>query len=183
MTAEELALLTPDHVRTELVRGRMVLREASFLGHGKVSGLVAAAINVYLYLDQLERGARVPRGSVLIAHAGFTLERKPDTVRAPDVSYVHADRLTALDPDSFAELAPDLVVEVRSRSNRVSSLRAKVAQFLRAGSRLVWVIDPKGRSATVYRADGTISVIAESGALNGEDVLPGCVIPLPGLFE
>jgi Uma2 family endonuclease len=58
----------------------------------------------------------------------------------------------------------------------------KVADWLRAGVLLVWVIDPHGRSAHVHRADGTIGIVPETGALDGEDVLPGFNCPLSGIL-
>jgi Uma2 family endonuclease len=76
-------------------------------------------------------------------------------------------------PNSNLEFAPDLVVEVLSHNDRPGELLAKVADWLDAGARLVWVIDPERRLARVYRADGTEHILGEADRLLGEDVLPG----------
>jgi Uma2 family endonuclease len=78
----------------------------------------------------------------------------------------------------FAELAPDLVVEVLSPDDRPGEVRDKVADWLRAGTRLVWVVDPETRSARAYGPDGSACAIPEDGALDGGAVLPGLLIPL-----
>jgi Uma2 family endonuclease len=70
-------------------------------------------------------------------------------------------------------LAPDLVVEVLSPDDRPGETLAKVGDWLEAGARLVWVIDPEGRRARIYRNDGSEVSIAEDEVLSGEDVLPG----------
>lgn len=75
--------------------------------------------------------------------------------------------------DNYLELAPDLVVEVLSPNDRPGEVLAKVADWLEAGSRLVWVIDPERRVARIYRADGTETSLGEAEQLNGEDILPG----------
>ena len=79
-------------------------------------------------------------------------------------------------------MAPDLVVEVLSPDDRPGETLAKVGDWLEAGARLAWVIDPQRRLARVYRADGTESLLAESDALDGEDVLPGFNCPLGAIL-
>ena len=75
-------------------------------------------------------------------------------------------------------MAPDLAVEVLSPNDRAGEVLAKVADWLSAGCRLVWVVDPVRRLARVYRADGSESHVAEPDGLVGEDVLPGFACPL-----
>ena len=79
-------------------------------------------------------------------------------------------------------MAPDLVVEVLSTDDRPGETLAKVGDWLEAGARLAWVIDPQRRLARIYRADGTESLLAESDALDGEDVLPGFSCPLGSIL-
>jgi Uma2 family endonuclease len=102
---------------------------------------------------------------------------------APDVAYVSRERLVLPNPAGFAERAPDLAVEIRSPTDRPAEVWAKVADWLEAGSSLVWVIDPARRMATVYRADGSMAMVDEHGALSGENVLPGFTHPLGALIE
>src|SRR6267378_2358497 len=104
--------------------------------------------------------------------------KRTELVRAPDVAFVRRDRLPDPATTGFPEMAPDLVVEVLSPDDRPGETLAKVGDWLEAGARLAWVIDPQRRLARVYRADGTESLLAESDALDGEDVLPGFSCPL-----
>jgi Uma2 family endonuclease len=76
-------------------------------------------------------------------------------------------------PRGYADVAPDLAVEVLSPDDRAGEVLAKVSDWLRAGCQLVWVIDPDRRVARVYRADGSESLTSGGAALDGEDVLPG----------
>jgi Uma2 family endonuclease len=73
----------------------------------------------------------------------------------------------------YAELAPDLLAEVLSPDDRPAEVLAKVADWLAAGTKIVWVIDPDRREARVYRQDGSLAVLASDDAMDGEDVLPG----------
>jgi Uma2 family endonuclease len=79
-------------------------------------------------------------------------------------------------------MAPDLAVEVLSPGDRPGEVLGKVGDWLRAGCRVVWVIDPERRQVRVYRTDGSESVLGESDALDGEDVLPGFSCPLADLL-
>src|SRR4029077_19991887 len=103
----------------------------------------------------------VPRdlGQVVAGDVGFTLSRGPDTVRGPDVAFVRRGRVPRPLPSAYAELAPDLAVEILSPSDRSGETLAKVADWLNAGTRLVWVIDPWRRQARVYRQDGTLATV------------------------
>jgi Uma2 family endonuclease len=83
----------------------------------------------------------------------------------------------------YAELAPDLVAEVLSPDDRPGEVLAKVADWLDAGTRLVWVIDPERLEARVHRRDGTLSLLDRHASLDGEDVLPGFACPLRDFLE
>ena len=109
---------------------------------------------------------------------GFLIERDPDTVRAPDVAFVSAARTPEIGRRGYVPFAPDLAVEILSPGDRPSEVLEKVAAWLGAGTRLVWVIDPDRGNARVHRADGSTSIVPEDGALDGEDVLPGFNCPL-----
>ncbi len=169
-TADQLLRLNLPDKRTELVRGALVVREPAGYQHGLVAARMARIL-----LDHAE-----PRhlGLVFGAETGFKLDGNPATVRAPDAAFIRAERVPAAPPRGFADLAPDLVVEVLSPEDRPGEVLAKVADWLRAGCRLVWVVDPVRRLAQVYRHDGTQAGVTDREALDGEDVLPGLVCPL-----
>ena len=173
MTAEQLGAL--EDFRGELVRGELVPMSPNHGAHEKVSVLLLAALQQFV-------GATGP-GHVLGGQMGYILARDPDTVRAPDASYMALDRLPPDWSTSFIEGAPDLAVEIRSPSDRAPEVLAKVADYLRAGSHLVWVVDPKRRAVAIYAADGAVRELAESDTPDGGDVLPGLTLPVAGLFE
>ena len=173
MTAEELLRLNLPNKRTELVHGVLVVREPAGYQHGDVAMRLAAAIFTHVEAHGL--------GRVFAAETGFTLARNPDTVRAPDVAFISTARLPEPPPRGFAELAPDLAVEVLSPDDRPGEVLAKVGNWLTAGARLVWVVDPVRVLARAYRADGSESMLDEMDALRGEDVLPGFEYPLSAI--
>lgn len=165
LTADDLARLQPPDKRTELVRGVMIVREPAGFRHGDVAMALALAMGQFLRSHNL--------GRLLAAGTGFKLFTNPDTVRAPDVAFVRHDRIPDPPPSGFAPFAPDLAVEVLSPDDRPGKVLEKVADWLSAGTRLIWEIDPERRVARVYRADGTMSLLGEADVFDGEDVLPG----------
>ncbi len=164
-TAEQLLHLNLPNKRTELVRGALVVREPAGGSHGRVAMNLAVELGIHI--------RQTHQGYLFAAETGFVLERDPDTVRAPDIAFVQRARWPQPEPVGFPELAPDLVAEVKSPGDRPGEVLVKVAAWLDAGVRLVWVIDPQQRAARAYRADGSETVIAAEGSLDGEDVLPG----------
>lgn len=165
LTADDLARLQPPDKRTELVRGVIIVREPAGFRHGDVAMSLALVISQFVRTHNL--------GRVLAAETGFKLFSNPDTVRAPDVAFVSPDRIPDPPPRGFAPFAPDLAVEVLSPDDRPGEVLEKVADWLRAGTRLIWEIDPERRGARAWRADGTMSLLTDADALDGEDVLPG----------
>ena len=170
MTAEQLLELNIPNKRTELVRGVLIVREPAGHRHGRVAFELGRRLGNHVAEHQL--------GAAYAAETGFTLARRPDTVRAPDVALVRRERLPDPEPVGFPELAPDLAVEVLSPGNRPGEVLTKVADWLSAGTRLVWVIDPERRLARVYRGDGTESLVGADQVLDGDDVVPGFSCPL-----
>ncbi len=170
MTADELLGLEVPGKRAELVKGVLVVREPAGYRHGEVAAELARRLANHVIAENL--------GRVLAAETGFKLASDPDTVRAPDVAFIRTERLPEPPPAGYAELAPDLVVEVLSPDDRPGAVLAKVADWLEAGSALVWIVDPQRRLGRVYRANGSESLMDQDGALDGEDVVPGFVCPL-----
>ncbi len=173
-TADELLHAAIPDKRSELVRGVLVVREPAGSTHGIVAMNLGAALAVYV--------KRAGAGAVFAAETGFKLATNPDTVRAPDVAFVARERLPPWGARGFPALAPDLVVEVLSPDDRPGEVLAKVADWLSAGSRLVWAVDPERRHARVYREDGSEALATEQGTLEGEAVLPGFSCALQDVF-
>src|SRR5512146_1536734 len=170
LTADELLRVRIPDKRVELVRGVLVVREPGGGRHGRI------ALNLALQLGNHVNAHRL--GAVYAAETGFTLTRAPDTVRAPDVAFVRRERVPTPEPTGFPDLAPDLVIEVLSPGDRFGEILAKVADWLSAGTRLVWVVDSDRRAARVYRQDGSEAIVGGDQVLDGEDVVPGFSCPL-----
>jgi len=171
MTAEELAAMPDDGNRHELVNGELLTMTPSFALHGMIAGLIASSLGHHVSTNRL--------GHVLVADAGYLLQRGPDTVRAPDVSFVRKGRAIE---DAFLSGAPDLAVEVLSSGDRAKQVEAKIGEYLRAGAQMVIVIDPRNETASVHTA-GSITRLSIDDALDGGDVVPGWRLPLRDLFE
>jgi Uma2 family endonuclease len=112
------------------------------------------------------------------------LRLAPGLVRVPDVAFVSWKSL----PDGkfprtrVAEVVPDLAVEILSEGNTSAEIDRKIREYFLAGSKLVWVIDPRKETARVYRAPDQFRRVGKTGELDGEDVLPGFRLPLRDLF-
>jgi Uma2 family endonuclease len=96
---------------------------------------------------------------------------------------VGLERTDLIPPRGYAELAPDLLAEILSPDDAPAEVLAKVADWLAAGTRLVWVVDPQRSEVRVYRRDGSLSVLGENDSLEGEDVLPGFSCPLSNVLS
>lgn len=176
LTAEEFERLPDDGYRSELVRG-LVIRELPAGGeHGVIAMQLTRRVATFVYEQRL--------GHVLSAETGFILQRKPDTVRAPDIAFVRRERIEAEGvPRGYWPGAPDLAVEVVSPSNTLPEIHDKVQDYLNAGCTLVWVVEPRSRRVTVYRSMHDISLLTAEEELDGGNVLPGFRVRIAELFE
>jgi Uma2 family endonuclease len=105
--------------------------------------------------------------------------------RAPDVAWVRGDRWNALTKkqrEGFPPIAPDFVVELRSRTDSLSELRLKMQEYIDNGVRLGWLLNPKDRQVEIYRQGKAVEILQAPMTLSGEDVLPGFVLVLKNLL-
>ena len=173
-TAEDL-LAMPDGDRFELVDGELVEINVSLLSSwvgGELHGRVREFTRQH---DQ---------GMVWPADTGCQfLPDSPGTVRKPDVLFVRKNRIPAdWQSQGYLRIAPDLTAEVISPHDLAYDVDEKVLEYLRAGVRLVWVINPETRTVRVHRGDGSSAWLTERDVLDGEDVLPGYQCPIHDLF-
>jgi Uma2 family endonuclease len=175
MTAEDLLNLPDDGKVYELERGVLICMSPASPRSNVISVKVIRRLGDFVESHQL--------GEVGGSEGGFELTSDPDTVRAPDIWFVRAERVPPGGmPDEFFKGAPDIAGEVLSPSDRPGALLKKVGEYLEAGARLVWVLFPKTRTAIVYRADGTVTLVDGDGVIDGEDVLPGFTLRLRDVF-
>jgi Uma2 family endonuclease len=129
------------------------------------------------YLDQNDLG-------ICVGEAGM-MRIAPGLVRIPDLSFIAWDKLPARESprEPIPELAPDLAVEVLSEGNTKAEMARKVREYFEAGVTLVWLIDPKKRTARVFSALEKSALVRADQALDGGDVLPGFVFRLSDLLD
>ena len=114
---------------------------------------------------------------------GFVLASEPDTVRAPDASFIQATRVPIPRPTGYIPVIPDLVVEVVSPNDLAYEVNEKRNEWLEAGAQLVWVIDPEEQTIHDYRLDGTVTLFRRADTLTAEAVLPEFRVPVADLFR
>jgi Uma2 family endonuclease len=175
VTADELLLMPDDGFRYELVKGELRRMNPEGNVHGRVTMSLAWRLARYVEENQL--------GTVYAAETGFRLASDPDTVRAPDVAFVSQARVEAVgEIEGFWPEAPDLAVEVISPGDSYSEVEEKVFAWLDAGTKIVVVINPQQRSATVYRSPTDIITLAEADVLAGGDIVPGFELAVREIF-
>jgi Uma2 family endonuclease len=178
MTAVQFAARYADRdERVELIHGEVHEMSPALPPHGMQVVRITLPIAQFVQQHGL--------GEVFGAETGFTI-RHPDgteSVRAPDLAFISAERLPPDLPQSFWEIAPDLVVEVLSPSESQPYVQQKTAMWLAAGVRLVWNVDPCRQTVTVHRADGSTQTLKSGDTLSGEDVLPGFELPVSQIFH
>jgi len=160
---------------TELVKGVVVREPRPGRLHARVQFELARILGDWL------REHAPGRGEIL-GGCGFILSEEPATVRGPDVAVLLSRRESRDNPGDWIRRAPDVAVEVLSPSDRSGAMQQKIAEYLEVGALRVWIVDPAGRTATIYRQDGSATPLRADGTLDGEDVLPSFALPLEDLF-
>jgi Uma2 family endonuclease len=125
-----------------------------------------------------------PRNLGMVSGPDGMLRLFPGLVRAPDVAYASWDRFPdrKIPKEPIPTIAPDLVAEILSESNTDKEMERKRGEYFSQGVSVVWEIDPRARTTTVYLRDGTETVLYEADRLDGGDVLPGFSLELRDLF-
>ncbi len=167
LTADELLRLPMGlGKRYELVNGELHEMAPAGYRHGKDAVRIAALIRNFVAPRRL--------GDVVAAETGFLLLRNPDHVRAPDCAFIAAGRLpTGSDPIGYAELAPDLVVEVISPGDTATEVQERIDDWLRAGTRVVWAAYSQLKEVVVWRGVGIAERKSADDELDAEPALPG----------
>ena len=175
VTLEEYAAL-PEYPRYELVKGVLVEKMYASREHELTVVRTGSRMNVHVEEHDL--------GEVYGSNRPFvTGPESPASSRLPDVSFVSNERLNQ--PELFGALvdgAPNLAVEVLSPSNTEREMTQQVAEYLNAGGKAVWVLDPIGRTLTVHRPGVSPLVLTDGDSVDGEDYLPGFVCPVTDML-
>jgi Uma2 family endonuclease len=176
VSAEELLQMPDDGFRYELVRGELRRMTPSGYTHGVIVANLTVPVGQWVRSHAL--------GQVCGAETGFRIARSPDTVRAPDISFIRqARRGSEPWPEGFFEGAPDLAVEVPSPSDTAVDVEEKIDEWLNAGCAVVWVVNPRRRSVSVHLPEGLVRVLIEDDTIDGGELLPGFALPVADIFR
>jgi Uma2 family endonuclease len=175
-TAAEYAKLPDRGVPTELVRGRVVEMNVPAPRHGEICANITTLINPYV------RGQGM--GRIVSNDGGILTERDPDTVRGGDVAYYSYARIPKGPlPAGYLDVAPELVFEVRSPTERWSRLISNAGEYLEAGVNIVCLLDQVSETVQVYRADELPRTLHADDELHLPDVLGDLRIAVRRFFE
>ncbi len=169
---EVLASFNPDLGLERTAAGELIVNPPT----GGETGYRNIKISYFLVKWIEEQGGN---GIAFDSSTGFRLPNGAN--RSADASWIRQERWQALTPQQqkgFVPLVPDFVVELRSESDSLAKLQAKMAEYIDNGTRLGWLIDPQNQRAEIYRQGADVEVLENPGELSGEDVLPGFVLNL-----
>ena len=174
-TADELFAM-PSTARYELIQGELIPMPPPPGGeHGSKTISLSARVTVFVEDHDL--------GCCFAAETGFKIASNPDTVLGADFAFVLKERLPEGVPDKHVPLAPDLVMETPSPGDTKREVSSKVLLWLQAGTRVVWVLDPKASTLTVHRTGDPPQTLGPQDTLTAEDLFPGFTYSLARLFR
>src|SRR5215211_1422892 len=170
VTAEELEAMGPASARLELIEGEIV--DIPMGGARQGIAMAHLLADLVRYLDTHQAG--IAFGT----RTGFVVTRNPDSVLAPSVGVVLAERLPERDIwEGFVPFAPDLAVEIELTESYNDVIARKAALYRTNGSKCVWVVRPKSLTVTVFRTKAVEEALGLDDVLDGGDLLPGFRLP------
>lgn len=172
-TADDLVRLGPD-ARFELVDGALIEYPFHGVRHGLTVARIADAIGSFNRANDL--------GTVYLGQVGQILKRDPDTVLAPDLSFIRTDRDTDTG-DGFLTVAPDLVVEVVESYETPDWIERKIRIFLEAGVGQVWIVEPALGELRIRLVAQAVSIYGPNDIVSGDDLFPGFEMWVSDLFS
>ncbi len=162
-TVQDLLQMPKDGRVYELVDGEILVSPAG-MRHAEVAGKILAIIATFL--------ENSPIGKVYTPDVGISLPN--GNVRSPDVTFIRNDKLPGgKSPEGFGELVPDFVIEVLSPSDGLTEVGRKIGEFLECGVPLVWLVDPKAETVTVYRSLSDTQHFTAGETITADAILPG----------
>ena len=169
MTLEEF--LESDLEGYEYVKGEVIPMPAASWEHGIVSARIFLCLGLYVRENQL--------GEVVTPDTGFQVG---ECVLKPDIAFISSAQL----PDDLSKafpVPPDLTIEVVSPSDAFRRVIRKALDYLEAGTKMVWIVEPTSQTVRVYRSETPIRVLGIDDTLTGEDVVEGFSCQVAQLFE
>ena len=174
-TADDLLAMPDDGKRYELIRGVLIEMPPTSLEHGIIAARFGLRIGNFAEEHDLGHG--------VAADTGVNVERNPDTVRAPDYGFISYERMAEPPPPrGYADVIPDLVLEVVSPNDRQAEIDAKTQMWLEAGVRLVLVAYPETQEVHAHHDDGAVVRYGIGDTVVGDPVLPGFACLVADIF-
>src|SRR5579859_1714580 len=173
-TTRDMANMPDDGKTYELHNGVLIEVPGSKYRQTRLAAWIIYLLTAFIEEHQLGGAVTAPDG---------TVELNEYNTRIPDVGYISAARAARQDDDSYIHGAPDLAIEVVSESNSGPQMQQRAGEYLGAGARLVWIVNPAKLTVDVYRKGGAREVLDVDGVLGGDDILPALTLPVRRLFE
>jgi Uma2 family endonuclease len=175
LTADDLEAMGSEGERKELFAGVVWDRDGAGGIHGEVTMENLVSLGTFVRAHGL--------GRVYPSPTHFILMRNPDTVLVADVAFLRSDRLPSeADRDRYGQVPPDFVAEVVDPVDRYERVIERIGLYRAAGVPLVWLVEPRARTVTVYTASQEPRTLREGEMLDGGDVIPGFRRPVADIF-
>ena len=174
ISGEELLAMS-DIGPCELIDGRIVRMNPTGNVHAYLESSLVFALTSFVRQHRL--------GRVLVGEVGVYTRRGPDRVRGADIAFVSTERLAGVASKGYLTVAPDLIVEIISPTDRWQDVRQKLEEYFAIGVQRVWIVEPDKRTVLVYAASADVQAYREGDALIGEGVLEGFALAVSDLFE
>ncbi|NEQ46890.1 MAG: Uma2 family endonuclease [Leptolyngbya sp. SIOISBB] len=180
VTSEQFAVLAAANRDLRLERtatGELIVNPPAGSESGRRNAKVITQLGIW-------SEANGELGEAFDSSTGFELPNGAN--RSPDAAWVRRERWEALTPEQregFAPLCPDFIVELRSKTDRLKVLQAKMQEYLENGTQLGWLIDPQTRRVEIYRSGQAVEVLENPEILSGESVLPGFTLALKRIWN
>jgi Uma2 family endonuclease len=178
-TAADLAAM-PDQLPSgpvdfELHQGRFVPLSPSGFRHSNLQARISKEL-----VSQGEELGHGEAGS----GCGVILSKKPDTVVGPDALFVTKRSMPIRQsPEDYLETIPELIVEIRGKNDSLAEFNCMVADYLQAGVRLVWMVDPQSKTVTEHRRGAAPRNLTVADTLTCDDIIPGFDLSLADFFQ
>lgn len=180
ITAESLLSMPEDGVDRWLHAGQLRERPYSYNDRLHAQAMTQVAIHLSKWLDHQPR----PHGEVLCGEAGIILGRSPDTLIGADVAFISAEVIAAQEENAeIIEGVPTLAVEILSPRDTIGWTNDKIDAYLDAGVPLIWLLDPRWRTVTIFHRGAAPKMVTDGETLIAESELAGFRVPVGELFE
>lgn len=174
VTGEEL-LEMGDVGPCELVEGEIVKMSPTNVEHAYLESKISRLLGEFVEENKL--------GWVLGGEIGIYTRRNPDSVRGADVVFLSSERVPERPRQGFLEIAPDLVVEIVSPTDRWSDLHDKIEEYFSIGVDRIWVVEPRRKAVRIYASPTDVEIVDEDAVVAGEGSLVGFTLSVAELFS